>query len=231
MASRGPRPTVQRQAVPLFPAQPAERGGGNPGRPRDPHRGRAVRQHPRGRSGGPGGHHLHDRPGSLGGKGIGAGRTAAAIPARFFIFVDDNLTADRDYARALFQSLAPLSKRWITQSSLEIADDEGFVRSAAEAGCVGVFVGLETFSEDNRSGVQKTCNRIQKYRDKIRMLHRHGIGVEAGVVFGFDRDDLSVFARALGQLDELEINMDQVSIFTPRPATRPHSCAFFEISS
>ncbi|MFB3789586.1 MAG: radical SAM protein [bacterium] len=149
-------------------------------------------------------------------------REAAAIPARFFIFVDDNLTADRDYARALFSRLAPLNKRWITQSSLEIADDENFVQAAAEAGCVGVFVGLETFSEANLSGVQKTCNRIPEYRDKIRMLHRHGIGVEAGVVFGFDQDDPSVFARALGQLDELEIDMVQISIFTPLPGTRQY---------
>lgn len=152
-------------------------------------------------------------------------REVAAIPSHFFIFVDDNLTADREYARALFQRLAPLKKRWITQSSLEIADDEAFVQAAAEAGCVGVFVGLETFSETNLSGVQKTCNRTGQYRDQIRLLHRHGIGVEAGVVFGFDQDDPSVFARALEQLDELEIDMVQVSIFTPLPGTRQYELA------
>jgi len=149
-------------------------------------------------------------------------RAVAAIPSRFFIFVDDNLTADRDYALRLFQSLAPLHKRWITQSSLEIADDEDFVQAAADAGCVGVFVGIETFSDTNLSSVQKTCNRTGEYQKKIRLLHRHGIGVEAGVVFGFDQDDPTVFARTLEQLDELEIDMVQVSIFTPLPGTRQY---------
>lgn len=145
------------------------------------------------------------------------------IPGRFFIFVDDNLAADEDYARRLFLALIPLKKKWVTQSTLSIAEDPEFVRLAAEAGCIGLFVGLETFSGKNLNAVDKAFNRVEKYREAIRLFHSHGIGVEAGVVFGFDDDEPGVFEKTIKLLDQLEIDIIQVSIFTPLPGTRRFS--------
>jgi len=142
-----------------------------------------------------------------------------AIPSRFFIFVDDNLTAERDYAAQLFRALAPLRKQWVTQSTLAVAQDAELVRLAAAAGCVGLFVGLETFSERNLESVNKTCHRVEEYRRSIRVLHSHGIGVEAGIVFGFEADRKEVFAATLSLLDRLEVDVIQASIFTPLPGT------------
>ena len=146
----------------------------------------------------------------------------ASLPERFFVFVDDSLTADLDYARELFAALRPLNKRWISQSTLTVTEDPSLVRRAAEAGCVGLFVGLETFSEHNLSAVDKGFNRVDDYRERVRCLHDHGIGVEAGIVFGFDGDDLGVFGRTLNLLDELEIDMVQISVLTPLPGTPWH---------
>lgn len=143
----------------------------------------------------------------------------ASLPERFFIFVDDSLTADSRYARRLFAALRPLGKLWVSQATLQIADDAALVRTAAEAGCIGLFVGLETFSGRNLGSVDKDFNRVDDYRDRVRFLHAHGIGVEAGIVFGFDGDDVGVFRRTLRFLDDLEIDMVQVSILTPLPGT------------
>jgi len=147
----------------------------------------------------------------------------AAFRERFFVFIDDDLIADRDYARDLFRALAPLRKLWISQATLDIADDPQLVRLAADAGCIGLFVGIETFSEANLAAVGKGFNKVREYREKIALLHAHGIGVEAGVVFGFERDDAGVFARTLELLDSLEIDMVQVSILTPLPGTPFHA--------
>jgi radical SAM superfamily enzyme YgiQ (UPF0313 family) len=146
----------------------------------------------------------------------------ASLPERFFIFVDDSLTADLDYARELFEALRPLGKRWISQSTLTVTDDPSLVRLAADSGCVGLFVGLETFSEHNLTSVDKGFNRVADYRERVGCLHEHGIGVEAGIVFGFDGDDRGVFGRTLALLDELEIDMVQVSVLTPLPGTPWH---------
>jgi radical SAM superfamily enzyme YgiQ (UPF0313 family) len=143
----------------------------------------------------------------------------ASLPERFFIFVDDNLTGDRRYAEELFRELLPLGKKWIAQSTLSIADDPGFVALAADAGCIGLFVGLETFSGQNLDAVGKTCHRVEAYRDAIRLLHSRGIGVEAGIVFGFDNDTPGVFRHTLDMLDALEVDVIQVSVFTPLPGT------------
>jgi radical SAM superfamily enzyme YgiQ (UPF0313 family) len=143
----------------------------------------------------------------------------ATIPSRFFIFVDDNLVADRDYARSLFAALKPLRKTWITQATLSFASDADLVQQAANAGCVGIFAGLESFSTDNLEAVNKRFNRVQNYRNLIQTLHQHGIAVEAGIVFGLPSDRRNAFADTLRLLDDLEIDAIQISVATPLPGT------------
>jgi radical SAM superfamily enzyme YgiQ (UPF0313 family) len=146
-------------------------------------------------------------------------REIAALPGRFFIFADDNLIANRDYARELFAALRPLRKRWISQVTLSLTDDPELLALAAAAGCLGVFVGLETFNAENLDAVNKSCNRVEQYREAIRRFHAHGIGVEAGMVFGFPHDRPPVFEHTLRLLDRLEVDAILVSIFTPLPGT------------
>jgi len=146
------------------------------------------------------------------------------IPSKFFIFTDDNLTADKHYASQLFKALIPLRKLWVTQATIAITDDSELVKLASKAGCVGVFIGIETFSEQNLEAVNKGFNRVEKYREAITTLHSYGIGVEAGIVFGFDHDDPYVFEHTLNIMDNLHIDAAQISIFTPLPGTsRYHS--------
>jgi radical SAM superfamily enzyme YgiQ (UPF0313 family) len=143
----------------------------------------------------------------------------AGLPGRFFIFVDDNLTADRVYARELFGALRPLNKLWVSQSTLAVTDDLDLVRLAADSGCVGLFAGLETFCRTNLDSVNKGFHRVDEYRERVRALHGHGIGVEAGIVFGFDSDGPEVFRETLDVLDDIRIDMIQASILTPLPGT------------
>ena len=141
------------------------------------------------------------------------------LPGRFFMFIDDSLTADRDYALELCRALKPLGKIWIGQTTLEIADDEELVRAASEAGCIGLFVGLESFSESSLLSVDKGFNRVEKHRERVATLHANGIGVEAGIVFGFDTDGPDVFRTTLDLLDDIGIDAIQASVLTPLPGT------------
>ncbi len=141
------------------------------------------------------------------------------LPDRFFMFIDDSLTADRDYALALCRALKPLNKIWIGQTTLEIADDDQLVRAASEAGCIGLFVGLESFSESSLRSVDKGFNRVELYRERVAILHANGIGVEAGIVFGFDTDEPEVFRSTLALLDDIGIDAIQASVLTPLPGT------------
>lgn len=67
---------------------------------------------------------------------------------RVLIFMDDNLTADRDYALDLFARLEPLRRVWVSQCSVTIGYDEPMMDAAARSGCRGLFLGLESLSEE-----------------------------------------------------------------------------------
>jgi radical SAM superfamily enzyme YgiQ (UPF0313 family) len=83
-----------------------------------------------------------------------------------------------------------------------------------------VFVGLETLSGKNLTSVDKFSHQVTEYKKAIRILHGHGIGVEAGLMFGFDGDRPEVFQKTLWTLEQLEVDAVQVSLFTPLPGTR-----------
>lgn len=141
------------------------------------------------------------------------------LPSRFFIFVDDHLTADLDYACELFYGLIPLRKRWVTQATLSITREPILLETMARAGCIGLFSGMETLCQTNLSSVNKNCHRIEEYQEAIRLCHQFGIGVEAGIVLGFDEDGPDVFEATLSVLDDLQVDAIQASIFTPLPGT------------
>ena len=135
------------------------------------------------------------------------------------LFVDDNLTADRNYALELFAAIAPLGKRWYGQCSTSIADDAELLRRAAASGCRGLFVGFESLSEPNLHAWHKRFNRPQHYARVVRTLHDAGIAVFAGMVFGMDDDTPAVFRRTLAFLDEARLDFVAANVLTPFPGT------------
>jgi len=139
--------------------------------------------------------------------------------SRDIIFVDDNIISEPDYAKNLFRAMAPLNKRWVSQASLDIADDPELVELASRSGCRGLFVGIETLNRKNLVSVNKAFNSIQRYRERFSMLYRHGIGVIAGIIVGMDNDGIHVFEDTLKFLDETGIQAIQVNIMTPLPGT------------
>jgi radical SAM superfamily enzyme YgiQ (UPF0313 family) len=138
---------------------------------------------------------------------------------RHFMFVDDNIIGDRDHARALFLELAPLGKRWVSQSSILIADDKELLRLAQRAGCCGLFIGLESLQAANLSAVDKDFGECQAYARRIATIRRAGIGVIAGMIVGLDGDDVSVFEETLRFLDQNRVDALQLNILTPLPGT------------
>jgi len=138
---------------------------------------------------------------------------------RCFIFVDDNIIAEREYALELFRALAPLRKRWVSQCSILIADDPELLRWARAAGCRGLFIGIETANAENLAAMNKQFNRNDSYRERLRRVHRAGIGVVAGMIAGMDADGPDWFRRTLRFLRETGIDAVQLNILTPLPGT------------
>ncbi len=138
---------------------------------------------------------------------------------RNFMFVDDNIIADRHYARGLFEAMIPLKKRWVSQCSIEIADDHELLDLARRAGCRGLFVGIETTNGRNLEAMDKDFNGRGDYGRRIAKIRRKGIGVIAGMIVGMDNDDRRVFEQTLRFLDRSRIDALQLNIMTPLPGT------------
>lgn len=138
---------------------------------------------------------------------------------RYFMFVDDNIIADQEFAKRLFQAMIPMKKRWISQCSIELADDEELLELAWRAGCRGVFIGIESLDETNLAAVEKGFNDSSNYYARIAKIRRRGIGVQAGMIVGLDSDDVTVFERDLRFLQKSGIDALQLAILTPHPGT------------
>jgi radical SAM superfamily enzyme YgiQ (UPF0313 family) len=138
---------------------------------------------------------------------------------RNFMFVDDNIISDRGYAVELFRAMTPLCKRWVSQCSIEIADDPELLRLAHEAGCRGLFIGIESTNAQNLAAMGKAFNDSAHYRERLAKIRRAGIGVIAGIIVGMDKDDVGVFESILKFLNRARIDSLQLNILTPLPGT------------
>ena len=143
----------------------------------------------------------------------------SAIRSSFFVFWDDNLFADREYAKALLHAIIPLKRKWAAQAALKECTDEELLSLAKKAGCMYLFLGLESFTNASLDDAGKNINRISDYKPIINRIHDFGIMIQAGIVFGFDSDTINVFNHTLTACEELGIDGATISILTPFPKT------------
>jgi len=137
--------------------------------------------------------------------------------------VDDNIFSDPAYAKELFRAVKKFNKHWLFQASVDAVRDRRLMRILAEAGAKGVFVGFETVSAKNLLDVNKKHNRVDEFRRVIDVFHDFGIVVEAGMMFGFDDDDPSVFEATYDFFYRANLDLMQIATVTPMPGT-----AFYE---
>ena len=144
------------------------------------------------------------------------------ILKNFVFFVDDNIISNRAYARELLPRLADFKLKWVSHASMNIAKDAEILQLCQRSGCVGLFIGFESLSDDNLRAIGKRINRPSEYLEAVRRIHDQGIGIDASFVFGLDSDDEGVFDRTLEFVARARFEIAYYSILTPYPGTRLH---------
>src|SRR5258705_11448324 len=120
----------------------------------------------------------------------------ARSPAYFF--VDDNIVADREAAKALFRALIPLKIRWFSQASLTMTRDRELMRLMRASGCAGVLVGIESINKANLKQINKSWNTVGiGYDEALKMARDHGIAVVGSFILGMDEDSAETLAELL----------------------------------
>jgi radical SAM superfamily enzyme YgiQ (UPF0313 family) len=143
----------------------------------------------------------------------------ASFRGKRIIFWDDNITADKEYAKDLFRAITPYRKWWSSQATIHAARDDELLDAAARSGCKQLFLGLESVTQSSMEEVRKRFNRVEDYARIISRVHAHGIAVQAGIVFGFDHDTPSIFKATVDFLEETGVQNATFNILTPYPGT------------
>jgi radical SAM superfamily enzyme YgiQ (UPF0313 family) len=131
-----------------------------------------------------------------------AGRELAAIGSERIYLVDASLEQSEAHQRRLFPVLGAAKKAWVSHP---ISMRPDLLDLAARCGCWYIYQGVAAPSK--------------ALADKVRLLHEHGIGVEAAVLLGDDSQGPDIFPRLLEFLIKTEIDIADFTMLVPVPGS------------
>lgn len=150
-------------------------------------------------------------------------------PQKFIFFIDDNIIghneASKERAKELFRGILQrgIKKIWLSQSSINFADDPELLKLAYQSGCRMIFLGIETENDDQLEEANKNLNLKQganSYATVFRNIQRQGIGVIAGLIFGWDSDTPETIRQRARFALRCGADSFQTSVLTPLPGTK-----------
>jgi len=140
--------------------------------------------------------------------------------------VDDNFIGNKIKAKELLKALIEWRKTrkksitFMTEVSLNLADDNELLSLMREAGFDTVFIGLETPSRESLQECGKFQNKNRDQTLSVRKIQSYGMEVSAGFIVGFDSDDFSIFARQIEFIQKTGIVVAMVGLLQALPGTK-----------
>jgi radical SAM superfamily enzyme YgiQ (UPF0313 family) len=143
--------------------------------------------------------------------------------------VDDNFIGNKREAKALLAALAEWQRQrdypieFMTEVSLNVAQDDELLALMKEAQFATVFVGIES----PRAASLVESNKAQNMREDIlTAVHRiqaAGIQVMAGMIVGFDSDDARIFDEQFRFIQDARIPISMTGMLNAIPKTPLHA--------
>ena len=140
---------------------------------------------------------------------------------RLVFFVDDNINSYPEMSVKLYRELKALKIRWVSQSTIDMADEPELMDAMLESGCLGHVVGFESVDPRNLKQMRKASNlpRWERYERQLKVMREHGLQTWASFVLGYDYEtpasvrDTADFALAN------KFTFAAFNILMPYPAT------------
>jgi radical SAM superfamily enzyme YgiQ (UPF0313 family) len=147
------------------------------------------------------------------------------LGAHVVFLVDDNFIGNKKAAKGILRAIIEWQHKhgfplaFITEASLDLAEDDELMRLMAEAGLVAVFVGIESPDEAALRETKKFQNVRGGIVERVRLIQNHGLEVYAGMIVGFDNDDETVFDRQFEFLREARVIGAMAGMLSAIPKT------------
>jgi radical SAM superfamily enzyme YgiQ (UPF0313 family) len=140
--------------------------------------------------------------------------------------VDDNFIGNKRNVKRMLPLLSEWSQShnypfaFMTEASVNLAEDERLLEHMRTAGFRRVFVGIETPVEDSLKEAQKGQNLRRDLLSSIHTIQAHGLEIMAGFIVGFDHDPEDIFERQINFIRASAIPLAMVNLLSALPDTQ-----------
>jgi len=140
--------------------------------------------------------------------------------------VDDNFIGNKKNVRLFMPDLIEWSRAngypfsFITEASVNLAEDDALLAQMEDAGFRRVFLGIETPVEESLKEAQKGQNTRRNLLESIHRIQSYGMEVMAGFIIGFDSDPEDIFDLQMQFIRESGIPLAMVGLLTALPDTQ-----------
>jgi radical SAM superfamily enzyme YgiQ (UPF0313 family) len=141
--------------------------------------------------------------------------------------VDDNFIGNK---RKLKEEILPAMIKWqkdkkypfgfLTEASINLADDEELMQLMVAAGFDTVFIGIESPNEESLVECNKNQNINRDLIASVRTIQNRGMQVHGGFILGFDSDPDSIFKSQLNFIQKSGIVTAMVGLLNAPRGTR-----------
>jgi radical SAM superfamily enzyme YgiQ (UPF0313 family) len=138
---------------------------------------------------------------------------------KILVLIDQNLLAyPEDYLLQFFKMLNKRKIRWVGEGTIESIIHNDELLSEMAKNCLMFLVGVEDLSQNPVQGAQAKDKLKQHLKESVELLRSHKFPVLYSIVFGTDKQDMSIFETSAQAVHDLGITVIP-HIATPRVGT------------
>ncbi len=140
--------------------------------------------------------------------------------------VDDNFIGNK---RKLKDEILPALINWqkekkypfnfITEVSINLADDDDLIKMMVDAAIHSIFIGIETPNDASLEECGKSQNQRRNMIDSVIKLQKAGMIVSGGFIIGFDNDSTNIFDQQISFIQKSGIVAAMVGLLNAPTGT------------
>jgi radical SAM superfamily enzyme YgiQ (UPF0313 family) len=146
--------------------------------------------------------------------------TIAALGGKYVSFSDANFIGNTKYAEQLLKALVEFGRahgfplHFSAEMTINVAEKPHLLALLREANFTGIFVGIESPRIDSLVETKKRQNVHKPLLESVRKIQSHNLIITAGMIVGFDHDDVRIFQEQFDFLTEAGIPFTTCGVLT-----------------